>query len=155
MVRSKIETPRRLIMKLKGFVVSGALFTVALAGLALPASAQNYKAKFTLPFEAHWGAVVLEPGDYTITKSSVSAIPILSVTGNGRTASIIAGPAEVMEPSNGGGRLELTEVNGTHVVTRFYAATAGKDYTFAIPKPLSRNGFGAVALKKAVVPVSN
>jgi len=80
---------------------------------------------------------------------------LISLTGNGKITSILPGPIDVREPSDRGSRLELTEVNGTLVVTKFVAASLGKDYSFAIPKSISRNGFGAVALKKAVVPVSN
>src|ERR1035438_1687304 len=142
-------------MKLNRFVVSGALFTVALGGFSLTATAQSYKATFTLPYEARWANVVLQPGDYTLTNTSVGSTPLISVAGNGKTASVFAGPYQILEPSERGGKLELTEVNGTYVVTRFLASAAGRDYSFAIPKSVSRGGFGAVALKKTVVPVSN
>jgi len=142
-------------MKLRGYAVFGALFTVALAGLAVPASAQNYKGKFTLPFEAHWGPVNLQPGEYTVSTDVVGGTPLIYVTGNGKTASIFPGPIEFRQPSDSRGELEVTEVNGTHVVTRFVAATVGKDYSFSIPKSIAGKGFGAVALKKAAVPVSN
>ena len=141
-------------MKLKGYAVFGALCIVALAGLALPASAQNYKATFTLPFAAHWGSVDLQPGDYTISSNTLGT-PFLSVTGNGTTVSILTGPVELREPTGRSGHLELTDVNGTQVVTKFVASTAGKEYSFAIPKSIAGKGFGAVALKKSVVPVSN
>ena len=141
-------------MKLKGYAVFAAVCTFALAGLSLPASAQTYKGKFTLPYEAHWGIVDLQPGEYTVTPSIVGTTPLLYVSGNGTGFNIMAGPMDVREPG-GRGKIELTEVNGTHVVTRFFAASVGKDYTFAIPKAIAKQGFGAVALKKAVVPVSN
>jgi len=140
-------------MKLRGYAVFGALFTVALAGLAMPASAQNYRGKFTLPFEAHWGPAVLQPGEYTISTDVLGGTPVIFLAGNGRTASIFTGPVEFSQPSDVRGQLEVTEVNGTHVVTRFLAAAVGKDYSFSIPKSIGGKGF--VALKKAAVPVSN
>lgn len=142
-------------MKLKRYAVVGALFTVTLAGLTLPASAQNYKAKFTLPFEAHWGVADLQPGDYTVSTAIVGSVPVISVIGNGTTVSILTGPVDLREPSNGKGKLEITDVNGTQVVTKLVVASVGKEYSFAIPKSIAGKGFGAVALKKAVVPVSN
>src|SRR5690242_945626 len=140
-------------MKLKGYAVFGALFMVVLAGLTMPASAQNYRGKFTLPVEARWGAVNLQPGEYTISTDVVGGTPLIYVAGNGKTASIFTGPVEFRTPSDDRGQLELTEVNGTHVVTRFLAASVGKDYSFSIPKSIGGKGF--VALKKAAVPVSN
>jgi hypothetical protein len=140
-------------MKLRGYAVFGVLFTVALAGLAMPASAQNYKGKFTLPFEAHWGTVNLQPGDYTVSTDVIGGTPLIYVTGNGVMASIFTGPVEFRQPSDSRGQLEVTEVNGTHVITRFVAASVGRDYSFSIPKSIGGKGF--VALKKAAVPVSN
>jgi hypothetical protein len=141
-------------MKLRGYAVF-ALFTLALAGLTLPASAQNYRGKFTLPFEAHWGAVDLQPGTYAVSTDIVGATPVIFLMGNGTTRSIFSGPVEFREISDAGGRLELAEVNGTHVVTKFVASSVGKEYSFLIPKSISRSEFGAVAMKKVAVPVSN
>jgi|ERR1051326_7267327 hypothetical protein len=132
-----------------------ALSMAVLAGLALPASAQNYKGKFTLPVETHWGAAVLQPGEYTISTDSVGPTAVIVITGENSTASVFTGPVTFGAPTNGRGQIELTEVNGTHVVTRFYAAATGKDYSFSIPKSVLKNGFGAVAMKKAAVPVTS
>src|ERR1700682_5782616 len=100
-------------MTLRGYAVFGALFTVALAGLTLPASAQNYRGKFTLPYEAHWGPAHLQPGDYTVSTDVVGRTPVLFVAGNGITASIFAGTIDYRDASDRGGRLGLSEGNGT------------------------------------------
>lgn len=142
-------------MKFKRYAVLAALGAVAMVGLTRPAAAQNYRAAFTLPFEAHWGAVDLQPGDYTVTVSTVGALPVLHVAGNGSTVSILAGPVTMREASDKGGRIELQQVNGTQVVTRYVAANAGREFQFAIPKSLTKGGMGTVALKKAVIPVSS
>jgi len=42
------------------------VFMAVCAGTSL-ASAQEYSGKFSLPFEARWGAAVLPAGDYTFT----------------------------------------------------------------------------------------
>ena len=131
-----------------------ALFTVVLGGFTLPASAQNYRGKFTLPYEAHWGAVNLQPGEYTVSTDIVGGTPVLFVSNHRTTASIFTGPVDLVEASDNG-LIELTEVNGTHVVTRFLAGALGKDYSFRIPKSIAGKGFGTVALKKSAIPMSS
>lgn len=140
-------------MKFKRYAVFAALCAVALAGMTLPASAQNYRGKFTLPFAAHWGSVDLQPGQYTITTDTVGSTPTIFLTGNGGMATVLPGTVLRTDASDKGGQIEITVVNGVQVVTRLVAAGIGREYTFAIPKSLAGKGFGAVALKKAVVPV--
>lgn len=142
-------------MTLRRFAVFAAPCALVLAGLVLPASAQNYRGKFTLPFQAHWGAVDLQPGEYTIATATVGSTPVIYLTGNGGMASVLPGTVMIREASDRGGQLEVTDVNGTPVITRFVAASVGREYSFPISKSVARNGFGAVALKKAVVPISN
>jgi hypothetical protein len=142
-------------MQFKRFAVFAALFTLALAGLTLPANAQQYKGTFTLPVEAHWGPADLEPGDYTIWTDTIGPARLIHVRGNGIDATILGGPVEWRETSDRGGRLELTEVNGKQAVTKLVAGTIGKEFSFDIPKALSRQDFRGVALQKATIPVSN
>ena len=52
-------------MKL-GNVVRAGLVVVAALGIAGTASAQVVEGKFTLPFEARWGSMVLPAGQYTL-----------------------------------------------------------------------------------------
>lgn len=143
-------------MNVKRYVVSSALAIVALASVTLPANAQNYKGKFTLPFEAHWGIADLQPGEYTVWTDSVGALQLIRLAGaNGTTATILPGPVELMESSGGKGQIEITDVGGTQVVTKFTAALVGKEYAFAIPSSLTRHGLGVVAMKKAAIPVAD
>ena len=133
-------------MTMKHFVIVAALCTMAL-------SAQSYRGTFTLPVETQWGAAHLQPGDYTMSTDTVGSMPVIYVWGNGINVSILPGPTMNVDPSLKGGHLELTEVNGTYAVTKLVAGTVGKEYTFAVPKALSKQGTGVVALKKAVLPV--
>ena len=140
-------------MNVKRYVVFSALAIVALASVTLPANAQNYRGKFTLPFEARWGIVDLQPGDYTVWTDSVGSGPVIHVAGaNGTAATILAGPMELREASAGNGKIEITDVNGTQVITKFTAALVGKEFSFAIPNSLNRHGLG-IAMKKAAIPV--
>src|SRR5258708_26714430 len=109
-------------MNLKRCAISFALLTLVLGGLALPASAQPYKGTFTLPNETVWGPAVLEPGEYTVRTEMVGATPFLQIEGNGKTATILAGAVGYLEPFQAKGSLEVSEVNGTYVVTELTAA---------------------------------
>jgi hypothetical protein len=143
-------------MNVKRYVVFSALAMIVLASVTLPANAQNYRGKFTLPFEARWGAVDLQPGNYTLWTDSVGAGPVIHVAGdNGTTATIMTGPMELREPTGGDGKIEISDVNGTQVVTKFTAALVGKEFSFAIPSSLTRHGLGIVASKKASIPVTD
>ena len=133
-------------MNFKQFAVVAALCTVAV-------SAQSYRGTFTLPVEAHWGAADLQPGDYTILSDTVGNRPVLYVTGNGTSAAVLPGPTFLITPSVKGGHLELTEVNGSYAVTKFVAASIGREFGFAVPKAVTKRGTGVVALKTTVLPV--
>src|ERR1700686_3990764 len=143
-------------MNVKRCLVLSALAIVVLASVTLPAKAQNSRGKFTRPFEAHWGIADLQPGHYTVWTDSVGAGPVIHVAGaNGTTATILAGPVELREASGGNGKIEITDVNGTQVVTKFTAALVGKEFSFAIPSSLTRHGLGIVAMKKTAIPVAD
>jgi len=132
-------------MNFKRFAVIAALCTAAL-------SAQTYRGTFTLPFDAEWGANHLPAGDYTITADMVGSQPVLNLTGNGIYAAVLAGPVSSVDITHRG-HLDITDVNGAHVVTGLVAGTAGKSYSFMIPKKLSRHDSGVVALQKATIPI--
>jgi hypothetical protein len=142
-------------MDFKRCAISFALLTAVLGGLALPAGAQSYKGKFTLPYEAVWGTVVLQPGAYTVWSDATVASPFLHIEGNGKTANILVEVADTMEPSFQNGKLEITDVNGTYVVTKLIATTAGREFFFAVPKAVRHEGLGIVTMKKAAIPVSD
>jgi len=64
------------------------LFAVVLltvCALAAAANAQTYSAKFTLPFEVHWGKILLPAGDYTISMNSLTNVALVQ-SANGKTA---------------------------------------------------------------------
>jgi hypothetical protein len=79
---------------------------------------------------------------------------MLYVRGNDFIAIVPAATIESKNTRLGSGRLEITEINGVRVITRLSAASVDKEFTFAVPKSLAREGLGAAALKKAVIPVS-
>jgi hypothetical protein len=80
---------RRMKMKAKtkrhAFEVR--LFAVVLLAtcvFAAAANAQTLAAKFTLPFEVHWGRNVLPAGEYTVTMDSTTNVALIR-SANGET----------------------------------------------------------------------
>jgi hypothetical protein len=143
-------------MNFKRCAISFALLAVVLGGLALPASAATYKGAFTLPSETVWGSTVLEPGDYTVFTDSFGPMPVIRVEGNGKTINVLSGPAQYSEPSaETKGQIEITEVNGTNVVTKFTAAAIGREFAFSVPRSIKKGNYPPVALKKVAIPVSS
>ncbi len=143
-------------MNFKRCAISFALLTVVLGGLSLPASAANYKGSFTLPSETVWGSAVLQPGEYTVYADSVGFTPYLRIEGNGKTVSVLTGAVDFSEPAFAAkGKIEITEVNGTNVVTKLCAGAIGREFSFSVPRSVKKGSFPAVALKKAAIPVSS
>lgn len=122
----------------------------AYLGLAAT-SASAQQATFTLPVEAHWGRIVLEPGDYKVRFPDATRQRILSVTGNGKTVNILLQGSETQHEGEKA-HLLLVEVDGQERVASITAADGEKAFTFALPKgEKSRRGLSSHA--KIQVPV--
>ena len=104
--------------------------TAALVVTSVPADAQQlYKAAFNLPFEAQWGSVVLEPGQYTITvEEAFSGHQVIRLRGQGELA-ILAGPSSPA-PVGNHGRLTFVTVNGVYSLRKFEADAIGQSFIF-------------------------
>jgi hypothetical protein len=124
----------------------------ALSISALPLSAQQvYKATFDLPFSAHWGRTVLEPGEYTVTVEQGLAMRLIRIQGEGGTAVTVAGPYKT-EPAGEYGRLTFANVGGTYVLEQFDAGSLGQAFTFGKPKsPLGEAAHAGEKTRDTVV----
>ena len=143
-------------MKFKRCAISFALLAVALGCLTLPASAATYKGTFVLQEETVWGAAVLEPGEYTIYTDSFGATPFFRIDGNGKVVHVMTGPIDYLDATpNGNGKLEISQINGVNVVTRFDATAIGRQFSFFVPKPLKKGAYPPVAVKKVTIPVGS
>lgn len=78
-------------MKIVGRMFSSLALALALSSMgAQPASAQTLTGKFILPFEAHWGTAILEPGEYNFQLDHMAATgKILLMRGQTKVAQII------------------------------------------------------------------
>ncbi len=136
------------------YAVQTALFTLSCAGIMLPAQAAQYQAIFTIPFEAQWGKAHLAPGEYKVSVDTTFTVPVFHLSGNGQTTTILGGSVEYTSQTGLHSQLDLTDVNGTRVVTKLTAPASGKIFWFAIPKDVARESGGVAAMKKVAVPVS-
>ena len=110
-----------------------AFLSIALGIFAASANAQY--AKFTLPFETHWGSVVLPAGEYTMYSPMTLAWPkVLSISGQGKSAYILAGSEKLAPESETASYLRVANIGDTHVVREYTSALTGKTFVFDIPK---------------------
>jgi hypothetical protein len=142
-------------MSFNKFALFAASVAAVLASATAPAFAQQYRAKVTLPFETRWGGAVLPAGDYVISTEAAVPVPSIHVRGEGVNVTVLSGSVGYIETGEEGGRLEIADVNGAHVVTKLHSGLAGKEFTFMIPKELKTQGYGVAALQKASLPVTS
>jgi hypothetical protein len=111
---------------------------LVLATFAGVSSASAEQGKFTLPFKAHWGQAVLEPGEYTISVPiDVSWSKVMALSGQGKTVYIVSG-FETGLPYSDRSYLTIKSVNGTHYVREFNSGLTGRSFTFPAPKSVRR-----------------
>jgi hypothetical protein len=108
-------------------------FALAVALSASQANAQGLNGTFNLPFQAHWGQAVLEPGEYVVRLSAgMSMYPVIYVSGQGQT--IMVSPSTYGATASERSYLRIENVAQTHVIREFHSGVAGELFTFPIPK---------------------
>ena len=115
------------------WIIKGAAMLAA-AALAFGAqgSDPDFKGKFSLPYEVHWGQVVLPAGDYVVERNEMSRPQVMYIRTHGSMYMVLAGVTA--DFSGSGSRLELKNIAGMRFVTKLEVAPAGSTYTFRIPK---------------------
>lgn len=118
-------------------VKSVSLFLFAAALSAGPARAQaSGRGQFTLPAEARWGRVVLQPGNYTYSILPEYPFPIISVLkqpGNVPVALVLAQSESVDGPSDRNW-LTLEPSSDGLVVTALHLQSYGIAFTYTTPQ---------------------
>ena len=106
------------------WIIQGAAMLAA-ATLAFGAqgSDPNFRGKFSLPYEVHWGQVVLPAGEYTVVRDEVSRPQVMYIRTHGAMYMILAGATT--DFSGSGSRLELKNIDGMRFVTKLEVAPAG------------------------------
>jgi hypothetical protein len=137
------------------FKSSRILGLAALAvGLSLTAtSASAQQATFHLPFVAHWGQTVLEPGDYKLSATAGwSAIHLIQVfSQQGHSSSMLPQSIDLPQGHLDRSSLELVNVNGAYFVKRYKSALTGQVFTFPVPKATPETEMASAAMR--AVPV--
>jgi hypothetical protein len=114
--------------------IRAALLPIALGIFVSSANAQH--ATFTLPFETQWGSAVLPAGEYNMYSPMTLVRPkLLSISGQGKTAYILAGTEKLLPESELGSYLLIANVGGKHFVREYGSALTGKTFLFSVPKP--------------------
>ena len=123
---------------LKTCAFSVVLLAIVGALTASPASAQNLRGTFNLPFEAHWGAATLQPGQYTISLPvQATLVPILYISGEGKHVILPIADASLTQESERS-YLRIDNFGDLHVVREFKWGPAGKVINFGVPKALRK-----------------
>jgi hypothetical protein len=101
---------------------------------ATAANAQSsFTGKFTLPYEVHWGTVVLPAGDYSITLESLSA-PALVWSASGEIKMFTVPPITA-DSQKGAARLYITFLQGERIVRSLNLPQNGRSLVY---KPLTK-----------------
>lgn len=137
----------------KNFAFGVSLFALAICASASHANAQSLRGSFNLPFEAHWGSVTLEPGQYTLTlPTEATMFPVLSVTGQGQTRMILFGTSGAVEESDRS-YLRVENIGDTHVIRQFSSGPIGKVLFFNVSKSARNEAKVARNMPDSNIPV--
>jgi hypothetical protein len=110
------------------------LAALCASAIAIPAQAEE-QATFHLPVRAHWGAAVLEPGDYRVALPAPSVGRIdFQIIGGGKSLRALPQVTDVRRGSKTRSQLVLAQIDGTYFVREFSSQSAGKAFLFAVPK---------------------
>lgn len=102
-------------------------------------------ASFHLPITAHWGSVVLEPGDYRIAfpDASMGERTFRVEHTGGKTVRelpLVISPQQNSDRSS----LRLQEIDGDYFIREFSSGPTGKSFLFPVPKTNHRQQAVAV-----------
>lgn len=120
-----------------------AAFVIGLGLVATNLSAQQ-QGTFTLPVRAHWGSIVLEPGEHRVQVPMPIGQTIVYLTTKGSTLLTMPQSTERNDDANRS-YLHLTKVDGEYYVDA-YQTNSGKKLVFRTPPHKSAvGGTGDVA----------
>lgn len=129
------------MLKMK-WTLSAAIMAGMIATTVPQAFAQSgsYRGTFTLPFEARFGKVVLEPGNYEV--STLQGAIGLRFTGDTKSVTILSAGYDA-EPRIEGAKLVLVENDGMYALKSFESGAMGKALHFLVQKNRGANAESA------------
>ncbi len=119
------------------WTLSAALLAVSCAVTAPEARAQEaYHGTFTLPVAAHFGSVVLQPGEYTV--SALRGTNFIRIRGDRGIATILPSSVD-HQAAMSKSEITLENVNGAFALKRFDSGTLGSRFDFVVAKNVGRD----------------
>ena len=123
------------------------LSAIMIAGLCVVSAprAQAQQATlgtFTLPVAAHFGGVVLQPGDYTV--STLPGTNVIRIRGERGIATILASSIDDQAGFKHGS-ITLATGSGTFVLERFESSVLGRRFDFDTTRVLGKHSERASA----------
>jgi hypothetical protein len=112
------------------WTMSAVMLAAAFAGTA-SAQSEHYRGSFTLPFEARFGKVVLQPGNYSV--STLQGAQGIRITGDNGKVAILAAGYDV-EPGTAKARMILVDSDGMYALQSFESGAMGKALHFLVVK---------------------
>lgn len=115
------------------WTLSAVMLAGAFAGTASMATAQSqhYRGSFELPFEARFGNVVLQPGNYTV--STLEGAKGIRITGDKGNVTLLSNGYD-LKPEGKDARLTLVDSGGMYALRTFESDAMGKVLRFHIEK---------------------
>jgi len=119
------------------------LMSALAVGIALltaaPSNAQQ--GKFNLPVSAHWGPVLLEPGEHSVQIPQPVGQTLVYLT-DGKSTQVTV-PLTTEPTWSNKNCLHLAKINGEYYVESFESGSNGKKFIFPKPKSLRSASAGA------------
>ncbi len=124
------------LLRTRSFGAFGAGLLV-LAGVGLSAAnAQELRGSFNLPFQAHWGKAVLEPGEYTFSLPTARDLfPLVHVSREGKTVMVLINTSRTV-PQSERSYLRIENAGKLHVIKELSVGSEGKALLFPVPKSI-------------------
>lgn len=105
----------------------------AICASSVPAAAQAFQGRFTLPNDVSWQGFTLPAGDYTFTMASAATparIVLNGPKGYSFISALVADKGDVSEQSS----LTIEHRGGTSIVRELYLAQLGVRLRYHVPK---------------------
>jgi hypothetical protein len=138
----------------KNCALSVGLFALTISLSASQANAEGLRGTFNLPFQAHWGTAVLDPGEYALRLSTgASSLPVMYVSGQGKTIMVVLA-VTTPTPQSEDSYLRVEDIGQAHVIREFRAGFAGKVFTFSVPKSVKDQATVVRVAQNTMIPVA-
>jgi len=114
-----------------------AVLTALLLSLGRSATAQDIQGKFELPFPAHWGGIVLTPGQYSFSYAPLAngGIPVVVLRQGMRKLGMITGyKTESGQRYSVASHLTAIRVGSTYRIISLQFSAEGTTVGFHVPK---------------------